>query len=357
MPRAKKEIVEEKTLDVKTSDTEKKPIKRVPKTKTKSNPRKIFENVNKVEGLEPSKLIRPYIDPITGKATEEGFMTVRDRVSWFRLVYPKGRIIPETVAVTKEYVRTKASIYIDNLPDSVPIAVGSAVIEFDTPIYGGANAFNSSETCAIGRALSFAGFGTQSSGEELDTPVIDAGAPISKAPDSEAIEAVEDDNKVESSSDNSKAETEEIKPETLEVEAEEIVEDKVDVEDKVETEKIVEDKVETKESVEESNDNSEEKDPYEDFDKQVKYLLENEMNVVLANGCLITYGDLRNKTVREAFVELKQKGKDPIAALSKYLRPETPDLKYALIAAACAFYIDKFKESQAEKKPETSEKE
>lgn len=284
MPKAKNEEIKGKTSSKRTS------VK---------NARKVFSEINKVEGLDPSKLIKPYIDPVTGDVSEDGFMPVKDRISWFRLVYPKGRIIPSTVSVTKDFVRSKAEIYFDDSPTSVPVAVGTAVIEFKNPFYGGTNAFNSSETCAIGRALSFAGFGTQASGEELDTPIIDAGEPIppSVAPN-------------------------------LEV-AEELVDAVEDCESTV---------------INDTNVEEELNDEREQFNKKVEYLLKNEMNISLANGCLITYGDLRNKTVKDAFVELSEKGKDPIEALSKYIAPEELKEEYILIAAACSYYIEKYKE-------------
>ena len=318
MPRTKKEV-DSSTVEKPVKDSSKKSTESTKKTTSKSktvaNPRKIFAEINKVEGLDTSKLIKPYVDPITGETTEDGFMPVKDRISWFRLVYPKGRIIPDTIAVTKDYVRCKAEIYLDDNPDSVPIAVGSAIIEFSNPVYGGNIAFNSAETCAIGRALSFAGFGTQASGGELETPVVDAGEPMNTVNHS-TTDVVEDE-------DVSKEEVVEDNPETDESAVEGVVDEK------------------PFEISQETPENSR-----EEFDKKVKYLLENEMNGSLANGCLITYGDLRNKTVKDAFVELSEKGKNPIEALSKYLEPEDPKPEYAIISAACAYYIKKFNEKK-----------
>lgn len=315
MPRTKKETVEEG----KDKAVEKIPVK---KTGNKSgssakNPRKIFENINKVDGLNTSALLKPYVNPITREATEDAFMPVKDRVSWFRLVYPKGRIVPTLVAETKTFVRAKAEIYFDDNPESVPIAVGSAVIEFDNPIYGGINAYNSAETCAVGRALSFAGFGTQASGEELESPVIDAGVPANELTGN-ALDAVED------SAEELKA------PESVSDTNDTIKEEVVEIEDNV---NAVDEEVIA-------------------YNKKVKMLLETEMNGTLAGGCIIPFGDLKNKTVKEAFIELQEKGKDPIEALSKCLLPDELKSEYAVVSAACAYYIDAYNKKQGNKNKE-----
>ena len=334
MPRTKSTEIktEEKTSSKETAKTN--TSTRSKTVKTKKRP---FEDLNKVEGLDIFSLAKPYVNPVTGTPTEEVFLPVKDRVSWFRMIYPKGRIIPIIKEANSSFVLAEASIYLDGNPDTLPIATAINAIEFDDPIYGGAKAYQSAETCAIGRALAFAGFGTQVAGGELETPIIYAGAVPKKnnTPASDIDNLVEDDiPQQEKTTVKKMAEKKEEKRKVAPVASAVPKNVSSDNKEPMPFEVIKDDVV----------------NPSEDaYDKKVIDELKN-MDAIFAGGCLITFGRLRNHTVKEAFITEQKAGRDPIAALSEYVHPKDCKDDYINISAACKYYIEKYNEKSAEKK-------
>ena len=86
------------------------------------------------------------------------YLPVDAQILWFRTVYPQGSIMTEEISRDDGYVEFKASVYTDNMPDKLPLAVAHFERLRDDGIY---SSLESAESLAIGRALRNAGFGTQ----------------------------------------------------------------------------------------------------------------------------------------------------------------------------------------------------
>lgn len=132
------------------------------------NTKNPFIGLNEIEGINLLKLVKE------DEETKLSFLPVKDRVSWFRTKYPDAPILTRIESVTETHVVAVAEVYLRQ-EDVRPLSTARHAISFADPVFGGEKAYSSAETCAIGRALAFAGFGCQINSNELDTPLIDAG--------------------------------------------------------------------------------------------------------------------------------------------------------------------------------------
>lgn len=136
------------------------------------NPKKIFENINKVEGLDVSALAS-----ITQGANGEDVKFIREKIkeSWFRTVYPLGKIITETCLLSDSMAVVKATVMNEN-NEVLATGLGEG---FYNPEDSVEKWFVScAETRAKGRALSAAGFGCQFDESPDDLMLTEAGIPI-----------------------------------------------------------------------------------------------------------------------------------------------------------------------------------
>lgn len=133
--------------------------------KGKTNRTKSLEaiaTINQVGDFDPSSLTVEYTSP-TGEINK--ILPVKDRTSWFRLVYPKGTITHELVSSDGKMAVVSATVS-DNDGRVLAKALGSAYYAED--VFGMA-AIECAATKAQGRALANAGFGTQQ-GTDLNLP-------------------------------------------------------------------------------------------------------------------------------------------------------------------------------------------
>ncbi len=132
--------------------------------------------LNVVEGLDIEKLVTIIKDETTGE--EKKYMPVTNRVLWFRMANPFGKIVTNIVERTDSFAVVEARIYLSkDDEDKNYIAKGTAQREYSKDATYSMRNIEWAETAAIGRALSLAGYGTQFCSEELgdngpvDSPV------------------------------------------------------------------------------------------------------------------------------------------------------------------------------------------
>ena len=110
-------------------------------------------DLNKVPGFEPVKLMHAVVSPTTGEKILQ--LDLKYKKLWFRLAYPKGKIKLNRLRVTEKSAIFEALIYLDR-NDSEPVASCTADCTSDTPDY-----IQAAQDAAIDRALTDAGFGIQ----------------------------------------------------------------------------------------------------------------------------------------------------------------------------------------------------
>lgn len=134
----------------------------------------IINNLNKVEGFDPSLFLRKLTSD-TGE--EQLYLDVKYRKLWFRLKYPNGKITKKVVKLEPDYAVIECRVYLDrNDPEENCVSCALAQRwKKDDDIYG-LRYVETAETAAAGRALADAGFGMQFSepGEEQDTNPVDS---------------------------------------------------------------------------------------------------------------------------------------------------------------------------------------
>lgn len=102
---------------------------------------------------------KDHITKIKGK----DYLQVADRVQWFRDQYPNGIIATELQDVGGMLV-VRATIHAE---DGAMLASGLATVRSgENQVWSGRDV-EKAETAAVGRALAFAGFGTQFAADEL----------------------------------------------------------------------------------------------------------------------------------------------------------------------------------------------
>ena len=139
----------------------------------------IINNLNKVEGFDPSIFLRK-LSSDTGE--EQLYLDVKYRKLWFRLKYPNGKITKNVVKLEPEYAVIECKVYLDrNDPEDAYVSCAMAQRwKKDDDIYG-LRYVETAETAAAGRALADAGFGIQFAepGEEHDANPVDSPVTIS----------------------------------------------------------------------------------------------------------------------------------------------------------------------------------
>ena len=127
----------------------------------------LIENINKVEGFDPTPFAVEYTDLITGEISKR--LPVIIQIAWFRLKYPNGRIAVQVTPAKDCFVAT-AKVYADykDSPEQyLAEATASRGYCADKP---SVSPREWSQTAAVGIALRNAGFGLQFSmaGDEFE---------------------------------------------------------------------------------------------------------------------------------------------------------------------------------------------
>lgn len=293
--------------------------------------RKKFEEINKVEGFSPATLV---VETENEAGDKSKYLPVRERISWFRLAYPKGTISTELIKIAEAL--GKQSIVKATVADgerTLGTGYGSAMCNIDNNF--GTSHIECAETKAIGRALSAAGFGTQFS-DDYDLPegeVVDSGVPV-KNPEAKTEEKTKAARK---SSKSAKAAESVPAPvsDSEKVAAEEPAES---ASSSVNTQKKVTAEEPTKavKSVSE-NETGEQSDEEQRFNKKVKMLVKN-ITPAMSKGISITYGPEPHKTIAETYKE--ETNEDKLFTIRKLAYPETIDGANPSIVAACRVFID-----------------
>lgn len=133
-----------------------------------------IRDLNKVEGFDPRKYMRVISEE--GKA-DKFYLDVASRKLWFRLKYPKGKIVKQLVYRTDQMAIVEARVYLDcNDPADNFMANAFAQKYLTEDSQFGNKFLELAETAAVGRALADAGFGLQFADEEgdIDPEVADA---------------------------------------------------------------------------------------------------------------------------------------------------------------------------------------
>jgi len=134
----------------------------------------VIRDLNKIEGFDPKKYMRVISEEGKG---DKYYLDVAARKLWFRLKYPKGKIVKQLVYRTEQMAVIEARVYLDcNDPADNFIANAFAQKYLTEDAQFGNKFLELAETAAVGRALADAGFGLQFADEEgdIDPEVADA---------------------------------------------------------------------------------------------------------------------------------------------------------------------------------------
>jgi len=124
--------------------------------KSMANETSVFSKINQVGGFNPRDYVTTKTNP-NGEAYM--FLSVKQRIAWFRLKYPDGRISKRTVSVDDKSAVMEAHIYPSaNSGVDEYLSNGFGQCFYDPSTEFGAKYIESAETAARGRALSAAGF-------------------------------------------------------------------------------------------------------------------------------------------------------------------------------------------------------
>ena len=133
-----------------------------------------IRDLNKIEGFDPKRYMRLISEEGKG---DKYYLDVAARKLWFRLKYPKGKIVKQLVYRTEQMAIIEARVYLDcNDPADNFIANAFAQKYLTEDAQFGNKFLELAETAAVGRALADAGFGLQFADEEgdIDPEVADA---------------------------------------------------------------------------------------------------------------------------------------------------------------------------------------
>ena len=140
------------------------------------NPRKVFEDINKVEGLNINDLAC-----VSTSATGEEvkILKVADRKNWFFKVHPKGQIITDLIVNENKVMAIVKATVTDENDRILATGLGEGYYIQGNSITE--SYVSCAETKATGRALANAGFGNQFFDEtDFDGNIPDSGVPVSK---------------------------------------------------------------------------------------------------------------------------------------------------------------------------------
>lgn len=279
--------------------------------------RKKFEEINRVEGFSPASLV---VETQNENNDKSKYLPVRERIGWFRLVYPKGNISTELIKIAETL--GKQSIVKATVADGEMIlgsGYGAAV--FNTDDNFGKSHVECAETKAIGRALSAAGFGTQFS-DDYELPegeVVDGGIPIAK-PDAAKEEKLKTTRKAKTTKEEN---TVSAKSSPVPVEPPKKVE--------------AEEPAKAVNPVPAVNKDGERSVEEQKFNKKVEMLAKN-ITPAMSKGISITYGPEPHKTIAETYKE--EVNEDKMFTIRKYAYPETIEEANPSIVAACRVFIN-----------------
>lgn len=150
-------------------------------------------NLNKIEGFEPKDYLRM-------DEKENGisyYLDTKYRLLWYRLAYPKGKLMKIPKVLAKDHATFEVRVYTDiNDPVDNFLAngFGSCYLDSNNEEFG-SKFVECAETIALGRALKDAGFGTQFCDIALpnDTQIVDAGVDIAFDPDNSEMPSPDED--------------------------------------------------------------------------------------------------------------------------------------------------------------------
>lgn len=137
-----------------------------------------YEDLEKANRLiKPIKITRE--DKKTGRLVTKNYAEVHQRIKAFRMVYPKGKILPEIISENEGIITFKVTIE-DEIGNVLAIAHARENVKGS--FINQSNAIENCETSAIGRALGMCGFGIDSSvasAEEIKNAMKKEEQPIS----------------------------------------------------------------------------------------------------------------------------------------------------------------------------------
>ena len=241
-------------------------------TSKEQETRKVFETINTVEGFEPKYLAQEYTD-VQGNTSLN--IPVKDRVSWFRLVHTEGSIVTKLISDDGKKAVMKAYVYGNG---KTFLATGTGTAFYSESSFG-QSYVECAETKAIGRALGFAGFGTQFCN------------------DFELPENVPIDTGIPTTNHNNEA----------------------------------------KDNTQKSSGSLFEQASAVSLEEKVESLMET-IKPALSKKMIIPYGPCATMTISDVYKA--EKGDDKLETLKQYAYPENIDEKYIEITAACRVFIN-----------------
>ena len=114
--------------------------------------------INEVEGFDPAALARTAVADDGSVST---YLDVKYRVLWFRLRFPNGKLETEVLKVTDQFAIVGCKVYADKADPPEQFIAKAVAQRFVAQVAFGERFLEVAETAAIGRALAYAGFGTQ----------------------------------------------------------------------------------------------------------------------------------------------------------------------------------------------------
>lgn len=141
----------------------------------------VMKIMERIEEYNPKEKLRK----IESEDGTRYYLDTKDRIVWFRKVFPFGKVYKILKECTEDYATFEVRVYRhinDHCENFLANGFATRRKDADNPEFG-MNFLESAETAALGRALKDAGFGTQSCGMEIqgeiDEQIVDAGVHVS----------------------------------------------------------------------------------------------------------------------------------------------------------------------------------